>query len=124
MKALLAKLTNLLKPLWKGAAKKILHNQVADMKNRVKAMIDDDEDASIKRINRIIDGWQNGIIKRLAALKFMPTSIANTVGDKVQSEGDKLQAKLIEAIKSKGPHAVDMAFDGLEIKLDFLIDAA
>lgn len=123
-KSLLGLVGRVLTPLWKGAARLVLSRESADLRGKVKALIDDDKDASIVRVNRIFDGWQTGIIKGLRGLSFLPAAIANTIIDGVQSEGDKLQARVVDAVKSKGPAAVDLAFDGLEARLSALIDHA
>jgi hypothetical protein len=123
-KSIMGKIGNLLKPLWKGAAKKILANQAQDLRGRLKSMVDSDEDASLKRVNALFDGWQASVIARVRALSFLPASVADTVASGVQREGDILQGKIVAAIKEKGPHAIDLAFEGIEVKLNALIDAA
>ena len=124
LNGLLRKLGSMCKPLWKGAAKRLLAYEAGRLRGHVKGIIDGDDDASIMRVNRICDGWQDGIIKGLSKLAFLPASIASDIADKVQDEGDSLQVKLTDAIKAKGPAAIDMAFDALEGKLGALIDAA
>lgn len=124
IKSLFGMLGRVLTPLWKGAAKKLVDAESRNLRVKVKSLIDDDADASVVRVNRIFDGWQTGIIKGLRGLSFLPASIADTVVAAVQDEGDKLQARVVDAIKSKVPAAVDLAFDGLEARLSALIDHA
>lgn len=123
-KSLLGMLGRILSPLWKGAAKKLLASQAASLRVQIEGMIDGDNDASIVRVNRIFDGWQDGIIKSIRGLSFLPASIADTIVEGVEAEGDKLQNALVEGIKSKGPMAVGLAFDGIEAKLHAIIDRA
>lgn len=124
MKSLLGIMGRVLSPLWKGAARAILAKESADLRGKVKSLIDDDKDASIVRVNRIFDGWQTGIIRGIRGLTFLPAVLADTIISGVQDEGDKLQSRVVDAIKSKGPPAVDLAFDGLEARLIALIDKA
>jgi hypothetical protein len=119
-----AKIAGLLKPLWKGAAKKILAYECSDLRLRAKAMIDEDTDGSIVRVNRVFDGWQNAIINGLNKVPFLPKSMAASLAEKVNEEGDRIQENIVNAIKERGALAVDAAFDGIEAKLNNIIDMA
>ena len=122
-KNLLAKLGNWLKPLWKGAAKKILASQFTSLRERIKRNIDDDRDASIMRINTLFDKMQSDIIGGLDRIAFLPQHIRELIKAKVQAEGDRIQEDTVAMVKKRGPVAIDAAFDGIEARLDAMIDA-
>lgn len=119
---LMAKAGKWLKPLWKGAAKRVLKSQFESLRARVKANIDSDEDASIVRINKLFDGAQKVIIEDMEMIPLLPAGLRAEAQSKVQIEGDKIQANLIVLLKRGGPGLVDKAFDGLESRLDEIIE--
>lgn len=117
-------LGRVLTPFWKGAARALLARESADLQSKVKAMIDDDRDASIVRVNKVFDGWQAGIIKGLRGLSFLPTSTADIIIAAVQVEGDRLQIRVVDGIKDKGSAAIDASFCIIRYRLTSIIDAA
>ncbi len=123
-KALLSKLGRVLKPLWKSAAREFLRHEIGELSARAKSMIDEDTDASISRINTVFDRWQAGIIKGLKGLFFLPSSVAEVIAKKVQEEGDEIQSKIVFSVKDMGPKAVDKALEGIEAKINALIEKA
>lgn len=123
-KGLMSKLAGMFKPLWKSAAKKLMAYELKTLRDHLKAMVDDDRDASIMRVDHIFDMWQDRIVAGINKLSWIPSSISHDLTDKVMDEGDSLQEKLVEMIKTKGPGAIDAAFDGVEAKINALIDRA
>lgn len=114
----------LLKPLWKRGAKAVLWTGGDELQRRVRQNVDDDADASIRRVNKLFDGWQDRVIEELHELPLLPKAWAATLAEKVKVEGDQVQAALVASIKTHGPAAVDLAFDGLQDRLARLIDEA
>lgn len=112
-----------LKPLWKGAAKKLLASQFNRLQDQIKANIDDDRDASIVRINSLFDGLQKKLVDGLGAICLLPAGMRSMLQEKVQREGDKIQSNIVVMVKQRGPVAVDAAFDGLEARLDEMIES-
>lgn len=124
MSMLWSRIGALAKPLWKGTVKRLLHSKSRDMRGRVKSLIDDDADASIVRVNKFFDDRQEEIEAALRKLTWLPGSLEDTMASAVEDHGNALQEKLVEAIKGRGAAAIDLAFDGLESKLDAIIDNA
>jgi hypothetical protein len=124
MKKLWSWVGHVVTPLWKGAAKRILRSQSRDLRGKVKSLIDDDQDASIKRVNDFFDKRQAEIEAKLRGLQFLPGTLEDRLAESVEENGNAMQEKLIAAIKERGPAAIDALFDGLESKLDAIIDKA
>ena len=113
-----------LKPLWKAGAHLVIVQGGDALQQKIRGAVDEDRDASIKRVNKVFDGWQAGVVKALKGLWFLPAAKRDELARKVQEEGDKLQGNLVRGIKEYGPKAVDRAVDGFQERLAKLVEGA
>ena len=114
----------ILKPFWKAGAKIALNEMGARLKTRLVTLIDDDSDASVKAINSAFDGLQEQAIRALNFVKFIPQATREKIAAQVQQVGDRVQGEAVEALKKGGPAALVAALDGLEKRLEEIVDRA
>src|ERR1035437_9047864 len=111
-----------IKPLWKSAAKNLIDNEIENLRGQVKAAV---AAGGVKDVDALFAGLEKKLDDGISALPI-PAAVKTaimTADGALDAQLEHARQLVDAAIETRGPGAVDAAFDSAESLLNARIDA-